>query len=254
MPEPRPLLLLPPSKGKASGGDGPRYPSTLASRHPLTQARREVLAAVAADLPDLDAAAVARLAGVGAAKVGAARDLLAGLPRAPTLPAHHRYTGIVHGNAGLADADPRTAGVDVRIVSALLGLVGLDEPVPDYRVEFGATLPSLGGLGPFWRERLATHLAEIAEGRRVWDLLPGEHRRVWDPAVRATLDVTEVAFLRPDGRAANAARTKVAKGRFAAALLARPDLAPGRAVRGVDLGEGWSITAAGGTVTATYVG
>jgi cytoplasmic iron level regulating protein YaaA (DUF328/UPF0246 family) len=34
----------------------------------------------------------------------------------------------------------------VRIVSALLGLVALDEPVPEYRLEFTATLPGLGGI------------------------------------------------------------------------------------------------------------
>lgn len=252
MTDARPLLLLPPSKGKATGGGGPAYGEVVAGDHVLGDARREVLAALTGDLPDLDDGAVARLAGVGAAKAGDARALLAALPRSRTLPAHRRYTGIVHGNAGLADLDPTGLEVDVRIVSALLGLVALDEPVPDYRLEFGATLPSLGGVGPFWRAELATHLAHLGEGRRVWDLLPAEHRRAWDPDVRATLDVVEVAFVRPDGRPANAARAKVAKGRFAAALIRRPGLQPRTVARGVDLGEGWRLSATGNVVTATY--
>lgn len=254
MPDPRPLLLLPPSKGKSPGGDGPSYGSTLTHGHPLTDARREVLDAVSAHVSDLDDAAVARLAGVGTAKAEAARALLADLPRAPTTPAHRRYTGVVHGNAGLADVDPQALDIDVRIVSALLGLVALDEPVPDYRVEFGATLPGLGGLGPFWRDRVAAHLGESAAGRRVWDLLPAEHRRIWSAKIRGSLDVVEVAFLRPDGRPANAARTKVAKGRFAAALLGRPDLTPRRVARAIHLGEGWRVTSSSGAVTATYAG
>lgn len=254
MTDVRPLVLLPPSKGKADGGTGPAYARVVERRHPLRDARRAVLAALVEDLPRLDDGAVARVAGVGASKAAGARGLLAGLPSAATEPAHRRYTGIVHANAGLADVDPGEARVDVRIVSPLLGLATLAELVPDYRVELGASLPSLGGLGPFWRARLADHLRTAATGRRVWDLLPGEHRRVWDPAVRAELDVVEVAFLRPGGRPANAARTKVAKGRFVAALLDRPDLDPGGVVGAVDLGEGWGVTGSGAAVTATYYG
>jgi uncharacterized protein len=250
----RPLILLPPSKGKADGGTGPGYRGTLRPDHPLTPPRSEVLDALLRDLDVLDDEGLARVAGVGAAKVAGARALLRELAGAPTRPAHQRYTGIVHGNAGLAEVDPARVGADVRIVSALLGLVRLDEPVPDYRLEFAASLPSLGGLGPYWRATLADHLGELAAGRRVWDLLPGEHRRVWDPSVRAGLEVTEVAFLRPDGRPANAARTKVAKGRFVAALLGRPELQPRHVSRSVDLGEGWRVTARGGQVTATFTG
>jgi uncharacterized protein len=248
----RPLLLLPPSKGKTDGGEGPTYAEVVARDHPLAGPRRAVLDALLGDLGGLDDGAIARLAGVGSAKAGDARDLLAGLATAPTRPAHRRYTGVVHGNAGLAAVDPRTAAADVRIVSALLGLVRLDEPVPDYRLEFGARLPSLGGIGPFWRERLAEHFADVGAGRRVWDLLPGEHRRVWDPAVRGSLEVTEVAFVRPDGGPANAARTKVAKGRLVAALLAEPTLRPAELADAVDLGAGWQVTGTEAEVTATY--
>lgn len=254
MSDARPLLLLPPSKGKAAGGDGPPYARVAADTHPLGAARREVLAELTTQLAHLDDAAVARLAGVGASKAGAARALLTDLPGAPTVAARLRYRGIVHGNAGLARLGPGAAGADVRIVSALLGLVALDDPVPDYRIEFGATLPALGGLAPFWRAQLSDHLAEVAARRRVWDLLPAEHRRVWDPAVRDALEVVEVAFVRPDGRPANAARTKVAKGRLAAGLLAEPALTPEQVPAAVDLGDGWTVAGAGDALTATYHG
>lgn len=246
-----PLLLLPPSKGKAPGGDGPAYRRFVASGGDLGDARRHVLGAVSGDVPGLDDAAVARIAGVGTGKAAAARELLAGLGDAPTVAAHRRYTGIVHRNAGLAELDPSSVAIDVRIVSALAGLARLDEPLPDYRLEFGASLPSLGGLAAFWRRVLADELAAAGAGRCVWDLLPAEHRRVWDPEVRGRLDVVEVAFVRPDGRPANAARTKVAKGRFAAVLLARPRLRPRDVARAVDLGEGWHLAARGHQVTVT---
>jgi uncharacterized protein len=250
-----PLVLLPPSKGKAPGGDGPAYASTLpGDDHPLAPARRELLAAVVAAAPDLDDRAAARFCGVAGRDASAARAALAAVGGAPTMTANRRYTGIVHGNAGLAAVDPSATAVDVRIVSPLLGLAALDDLVPAYRLELAVTLPELGGLGPWWRERLGGPLRELGARRRVWDLLPGEHARVWDPVVRADLDVVTVRFLRPDGRAANAARTKVCKGRLAAALLATPDLDPGGVSTDVDPGEGWTLAADGATVTATFTG
>ncbi|MEX1164973.1 MAG: peroxide stress protein YaaA [Nitriliruptor sp.] len=253
MPRRRPLLLLPPSKGKSEGGGGPPYAATLPGSE-LADARTRVLEALAHDVPGLDDAAVARLAGVGAAGAVEQRASLVSLGDAPTSPANRRYTGVVHGNAGLADLRPGQIRAEVRIVSGLLGLVALGDPVPAYRLEFTASLPSLGGLAGFWREAVSEHLAALGRGRRVWDLLPGEHRRVWSTQTRAGLDVVEVAFLRPDGRSANAARTKVAKGRLAAALLAEPGMSPSDLPGHVDLGPGWSVHADGPSVTAIYAG
>jgi uncharacterized protein len=245
----RPLVLLPPSKGKAPGGDGPAYADTL-ERGPLTAARRTVLEAIVAAAPTLSDAEVARLAGVGASGVAEQREALRVLPELSTTTAQRRYTGVVHGNAGLATVRTRSAPVDVRIVSGLLGLVALTDPVPDYRVEVAATVPGLGGLATFWRQALRDHLAAVGRGRRVWDLLPGEHRRALPGEVLARLDRTEVRFVRPDGRAANAARTKVAKGRFVAALLAGSASAPADLPTALDLGEGWELAAAPGEVVA----
>ncbi|MFA9428765.1 peroxide stress protein YaaA [Egicoccus sp. AB-alg2] len=246
-----PLVLLPPSKGKAEGGEQPTYGEVVArDGGALGDARRQVLAAVLDDVDALDDAALARLAGVGTGRVADARKLLVGLPAAPTMPAHRRYRGVVHGNAGLAELDPEGAGADVRVVSALLGLAAMADPVPDYRLEVAARLPSLGGLGGWWRERVAEELARLGQGRRVWDLLPAEHARVWDAGVRRDLDVVSVRFVRPDGRAANAARTKVCKGRLTATLLAHPDLDAVGLTRRADPGAGWQLEASGADVTA----
>jgi uncharacterized protein len=247
-----PLVLLPPSKGKAPGGEGPAYAATLDPSHPLTPARRELLDAIRGVAGDLDDAAAARVCGVAVRDAPAARTFLARLDEAATMPAHRRYTGIVHGNAGLADLDPSAVAAEVRIVSPLLGLAALGDAVPAYRLELAVTLSGVGGLGPWWRVRLAAPLAALGAGRRVWDLLPGEHARVWDPEVRADLDVVTVRFLRPDGRAANAARTKVCKGRLASSLLAAPDLDPEQLAAEVDPGEGWTLHAEDDSVTAVF--
>jgi len=257
----RPVILLPPSKGKASGGTGRAYGRTLV-KHSLAAHRRELLDAAVASASERDDALLARRCGVAERDAAAARRTLRGLADAPTMPAHQRYTGVVHGNAGLSEVDPARAGADVRIVSALMGLVALDEFVPAYRLEFTATLPGLGGarsggVATFWRDRLDEELCRTAGGTRVWDLLPGEHARMWPAGVRDDLDVITVAFVRPDGRPANAARTKVAKGRLTAFLLASPRTTPAglaRAARHEPLGPGWTIDADGRDVTATFSG
>jgi cytoplasmic iron level regulating protein YaaA (DUF328/UPF0246 family) len=266
----RPVILLPPSKGKASGGSRPAYARTL-TRHPLATFRREVLDAAVASASETDDALVARRCGVAQRGAPAARTMLRGLAEAPTVPAHLRYTGVVHSNAGLAMVDPASAAADVRIVSALMGIVALDEPVPPYRLEFSATLPGLGrtngtgSIAAFWRERLDEELLRIGGGTRVWDLLPAEHARMWPDAVRDELDVVTVRFVRPDGRSANAARTKVAKGRLTAYLLAHPRTTPSGLMRAVErsrsrgsaedgpLGAGWDVAVEGSELRATYV-
>lgn len=258
----RPVILLPPSKGKASGGSGPAYARTLA-RGPLAAHRRELLAALVASASERDDALVARRCGVAGRDAGDARTMLRRLGDAPTMPAHQRYTGVVHGNAGLAEVDPVGAGADVRIVSALMGLVALDEPVPAHRLEFAATLPGLGSIAAFWRDRLAEELCRTAGGARVWDLLPAEHARMWPPGLREDLEVIGVRFVRPDGRAANAARTKVAKGLLTAHLLAHPRSTPSSVVRAVErarsrgeagpFGPGWDVVPVEGALVVTSV-
>jgi uncharacterized protein len=257
---PRPLVLLPPSRGKAAGGAPPAYADTLATAPgSLGAPRQRVLEAVVSAAKGLGDDPLRRIAGVRRTELAATRSALLGLASAPTLPARARYTGVVHGNAGLAEVDPATAPIDVYVVSALLGLVHLDEPVPAYRLEVGASLPPLGGLGTFWRGALRDQLAASWAGRPVLDLLPAEHARIITPEVRAQVRVTTVSFRRPDGRAANAARAKVAKGRLVAQLFARPQLCadgfdPAGLASGLKLGEGWSLTPVEHGLLAVYDG
>lgn len=258
----RPVILLPPSKGKATGGVGPRYAATL-GRHPLAGARAAVLEA-ATSAAEGDDATVARRCGVPIGDVASARRTLRTLADAPTLPAGQRYRGVVHGNAGLAQVDVDRSGATVLIVSALLGLVALGEPVPFYRLEFSATLPGIGGVASFWRDHLLEELLRVAGGSRVWDLLPAEHGRMWPAGLREELSVVGTRFIRPGGGAANAARTKVAKGLLTAHLLEAPATTPAGVVRAVaaarahdvpgPLGPGWVAELVEEDLVATYVG
>jgi cytoplasmic iron level regulating protein YaaA (DUF328/UPF0246 family) len=126
----------------------------------------------------------------------------------------------VHDNIGLATLSPahrRKARESILIVSGLLGLVALDDPVPDYRLKIGARLDPVGLVARHWRPLLSAVLADHLEGRTVIDLLPGEHRAAWTPAPGLT--VLRVSLVERDGGAVGGHDAKAAKGRLVRHLL-----------------------------------
>ncbi len=172
MASPQPVLLLPPSEGKATGGDGPGWAAGTMADRGLDRHRRVVLSA-------------ARAAGVTPR-------------RAPTRPAIERYTGVLYRELdwpSLAAAARARGGEQVRTFSGLWGLVAPGDPIPHYKLKASARLGDLGNLAAWWRPRLARPLAELTAGRVVWDLLPIEHARMatwpeggpWAPSQRITV-------------------------------------------------------------------
>lgn len=204
------LVLLPPSKTMAEGGEGPAWEPT----GPLGELRGDV------------AAAYQRTARSSRKRFGAAvdasgelledaRELAAALTRMPTMPAGERYTGQVHayGAFGELEGEEREAYArHVRVVSGLLGLVAPDELVPAYRLPMGAELPRIGSLAAFWRQPLTAEIVRQADGDPIWDLLSAEYQRALTlPAEQHVV----VRFERPDGRAAHAVVGKQLKGALA---------------------------------------
>jgi len=177
VPGPQPLILLPPSEGKSSGGAGPVWAPGTMTDAALDAARRSVLKAAR------DAGAVAR--------------------GAPTAAASTRYTGVLYQEldwASLPSAAQRRGLQQVRTVSGLWGLVAPTDPIPTYRLKMSASVAPIGRLSTWWRPRLAPVLAGLAAGRAVWDLLPNEHEAAMDwPSVAPGRLVT-VRFLDVEGR------------------------------------------------------
>jgi cytoplasmic iron level regulating protein YaaA (DUF328/UPF0246 family) len=136
------IVLLPPSETKAEGGTGAFALGRLRYRT-LTPHRRAVVEAlVALSLDPVEAARVLKLGPKGAAEVDRNRRLR----RASVMPAVERYTGVVYEGLGVGTLDePARAWVDehVRIASALLGLVGAEDPIPAYRLSASTALPGL---------------------------------------------------------------------------------------------------------------
>lgn len=177
MPRPQPLILLPPSEGKAPGGSGAPWKAGAMADGVLDAWRSVVVAeAVAAGVLE---------------------------PEAGSRPAMERYTGVLYREldwASLSAGARRRGDRQVRIVSGLWGLVAPTDPIPHYKLKMSARLGDLGRLAGWWRPRLAPVLAERAAGAVVWDLLPNEHEAAMDWSGVAPARRVTVRFLDARGR------------------------------------------------------
>jgi cytoplasmic iron level regulating protein YaaA (DUF328/UPF0246 family) len=203
-------VLLPPSEGKATGGDGePWSPEQGIFGSELGASRHRVIAALAAD-----GGGTAKLLGVGGKHLDRAQRANQALCGAETLPAWQRYTGVVwdHLDPGTLAARQRNK---ILVVSGLLGLLGAEDPIPDYRLKVGASLAPLGKLSSWWRPQLTAALGAHARRRFIIDLLPNEHRAGVDTS---GMDGVAVVFRHRSGASAGHA-AKAAKGHLARHLL-----------------------------------
>ncbi|NLA34404.1 MAG: peroxide stress protein YaaA [Actinobacteria bacterium] len=178
----KPLILLPPSEGKAVGGSGPAFTDGSISFPELDADRRRVAAALAAAMDD-DALA-AKLLGVKGAALESARAANRAVLSAPTQPAILRYTGVLYDAfdyPSLSPAIKKRAAQQVVIFSGLWGAVRAGDPIPHYKLKMGASLAGLGKLNTFWKPSLTAALAPLVDGQAVWDLLPNEHVAAWNP-------------------------------------------------------------------------
>jgi cytoplasmic iron level regulating protein YaaA (DUF328/UPF0246 family) len=170
--------------------------------------------------------AAAKLLGVTGKHLERALQSNRSLLSSPTLAASQRYTGVVWDHLDLGSLGPgarRRAGEAIIVFSALDGLVGIDDLIPDYRLEMGDALPGIGGLAKFWQPKITAVLAALLSDALVIDLLPHEHSAAWHPASVACRAIIKVRF---EHIAADGARkvighdAKAAKGLLARHVLA----------------------------------
>jgi cytoplasmic iron level regulating protein YaaA (DUF328/UPF0246 family) len=206
------ILLLPPSEGKASGGQGDWQVSSGRFGEVLGPLRRTVKR-VLVD-PEL-------------------RPSSSRWDGPQTLPAHRRYRGVVWQHLDPDTFDPAMtlrAANSVLVVSALGGFFAWDDPVPAYKLKLGARSEPTGVLSRFWRPALAPLLV----GSPVVDLTALEQSAALARPVRS--DWVRVELVGPDG-ARSGHHGKAAKGRLARSLLEHgPDVLD----RYEDL-EGWTL-------------
>lgn len=223
-----PLILLPPSEGKSAGGRGGAWaPGSMAID--LDERRAVVMAALVRAMRGNEERRRALL-GVKGAALAAATAADRSVSTSPTLPAIERYTGVLFealDHRTLPAAARRRLDRSVVVLSGLWGVVAPPDPIPDYKLKMGASLPRLGKLSSYWRADVTARLEGLAAGRRVWNLLPQEHDAAFRPTARP--EQVSVAFLEPGRDGALVAvshRNKFLKGALVRHLLEHPGTRP----------------------------
>lgn len=215
------VILLPPSEGKADGGQPGTIwnPKKGAFGKDLGGFRLEIIEALAKSKGGSET-----LLGVKGEHLTRAQVANAHLANSPTLPAWQRYTGVVWENLDLDSikAEKRKTLLEhIVIPSGLTGLSRADDLLPDYRLKMGARFAPFGTMSKWWRDDLTNSLKQFLQGRTAVDLLPQEHRGAID---WASLD----SFVRVDlvlGKKGQVGghNAKAAKGQLARHLLLTPD-------------------------------
>ena len=233
-----PLLLLPPSEGKAHGGRRPGRPDAFAEELRLPRA------AVLAELSDVLGSrtrpppeAVFGVRGELLERaVAATADLVAGT--AAVLPAWRRYSGVVWAGlepATLTPADRRR----ILVPSGLYGLTTAADPVADYRLKLLVSLGRLGRLSTFWRP-----FVTAVAGR------PGPRTGGGRPAAGRARPRVRPGGARPrhPGRPGPLPERRRAAGRRPRGQIGQGSVGPGRWSTGVSMRSATSATRDGGPI------
>jgi len=238
-----PLILLPPSEGKASGGDGAPLDLESLSFEELNPTRARFTRAVVklSERPRSSRA----LLGVKGPALEKAMAENAELDTAPTLPAIERYTGVMYDaiDHQSLDSDAQEVfGNSVIIMSGLFGMVRPYDMIPAYKLKMGGKLLRGKTCSAVWKRAITKTLAESAEDSVIWDLLPIEHSAAWDSSRVPYKTRFTVKFL--ERNAAGEMRTinhwsKLLKGALIRHLVSNADAA-GSADSALDLLPGFS--------------
>ena len=212
------LLILPPSEGKASDGDGPAWsPDLGAFGTQLANARAEV-----ADALQQAYGGSEKLLGVKGQHLERALAANLSMIGAATLPAWQRYTGVVweHLDPGsLSAADRRR----LLVFSGALGIVRGDDPIPEYRLKMGGRLAPLGMMSAWWQPHLSQIINTLARRHLIVEMLANEQRAAYLAPRASSIGTADsagmtITLMERDGKSGGHA-AKAAKGLLARHLI-----------------------------------
>ncbi|QGU04876.1 peroxide stress protein YaaA [Corynebacterium comes] len=186
------LIVLPPSETKAPGGSGPTLDLAELSFPGLNSVREELVADLAA-LPVEEALGVLGIS----EKLRAEAEANLALRSSATMPAIHRYTGVLF-DALDAPSLPHAALSRLAVGSALFGVLRALDPIPRYRLSGGTKLPGADGSAPTMKARWGTSVSEALSSvdGLVVDLRSGAYQQLGRVDSAVTVRVESV---RPDG-------------------------------------------------------
>ena len=234
-------ILLPPSEGKSSGGEGPSLAELGFGPGPVGRHRRRLCAAVERTAIRARRTAMAAFA-LPEAVADAAIAANAVVTTSPTRPALDRYAGVVFDGlqcATMTSAARAMADEYLVVFSGLFGALSGGDPVPGYRVPATSVLPRIGLVGASWRPVLTATLPARLGAGLVVDLRSTDYAAMW--RAPKSIDTVNVRILTemPDGRLMVVSYvSKLAKGRLARALVDRA-AAGEPATRAADVVRAW---------------
>ena len=211
------VILLPPSEGKATGGNMKKPWSGESGLFggALGDDRNNVASRLRA-IKGGDQ----KLLGVKGAHLVQAQEDNCVLIGAPSLPAWQRYTGVVWGHLDLASFDSTTRSSTIKrifVPSGLAGMVRADDPLPSYRLKMGARLSPFGNMASWWRDDMTDAFVSHVKKTIVVDLLPNEHRSALNWA--NIPHVVRIDLVSKKGAVVGGHNAKAAKGLLARHLL-----------------------------------
>ncbi|MBN4064969.1 peroxide stress protein YaaA [Dehalococcoides mccartyi] len=224
-----PLILLPPSEGKASGGESPAIDLSELSFSDLGK-ERELMIKALGQLSGKPRVAQKTL-GVKGTALDKARADNAALLSSPTMLAIERYTGVMYDSIDYQSMDGASQtcfGENVLIMSGLFGLLRPFDLVPSYKLKMGAKLRRKKSCSTIWKPLVTKSITAHAKNRVIWDLLPNEHSAAWEPSKVDYVKRYTVKFLEDPGN--GQLRTvnhwsKALKGALVRYLVANPEQA-----------------------------
>ncbi|WP_017545279.1 peroxide stress protein YaaA [Nocardiopsis prasina] len=191
------FILLPPSEGKATSGEGPPLEVGSLTLPELTETRERVVDALAVLCSGPEDAA-REVLGLSVSQTDALKRNL-DLTTAPTLRAADLYTGVLYDRLGLPELlgeHGAAARERVLVFSGLWGVVGPADQLPPYRLSMGVKLPPLGALGTYWRGAMSGPLGELTEGRLLVDCRSAAYAAAFRPTGAAAERTVAVRVLR----------------------------------------------------------
>lgn len=210
------LVVLPPSETKAPGGTLPAgAPLHFPELNPIREELTEDLVDLCTAEPDV----ALQVLGLSE-KLRGEVDANQILRTAPTMPAVHRYTGVLYDALDAPSLSDATTP-HLAIGSALFGLVMAEDPIPHYRLSGGTKLPPGTTLKKRWGSAITEALERTEEEHGlVVDLRSGAYQQLGKLKSAVTVRVESV---RPDGsRKVVSHFNKHYKGLLARALVQHP--------------------------------
>lgn len=180
------LILLPPSETKTGARRGRPVDLTAVSAPELTDARRRVADALAMVSARPDAAEVLKVSANLTDEI--ARNTV--LDSAPATSVAKLYTGVLFDALDLATLDTasrRRATRQLRVISALYGVLRLSDRVAPYRLSMGVNLPGVGPLAGFWKPLLT---AALPTDELIVDCRSSTYAAAWTPPADRWLQIS----------------------------------------------------------------